>query len=133
LTTGLTLATAVLVALAAPYIASLYGQQFGKAAIVIRVMCACSVLIAINISAGQIIWSLDAARAAMLFALLQGTVLVGASFLLAGHGAEGLAWAHLITAAVLTLAQVPFGVLRIRKVLPRDIRPVSSTAETVRI
>jgi len=92
--------------------------------VVIRIMCACSVLIAINISVGQIIWSLDAAGAAMLFALLQGTVLVGSSFLLAGHGAEGLAWAHLITAAALTMAQVPFGVIRLRKVLPLAIEPV---------
>lgn len=128
LTIGLTLATAAIVTLAAPFIAGLYGPQFGNATIVIRIMCICSVLLAVNMSAVQVIFSQDVASAVMLFALLRGVVLVAASFLLAGRGAEGLAWAHLITAAVVTLAQVPFGVYLLRRALPTMIEPGSVMA-----
>jgi len=131
LTTGLTVASALLVAVAAPYIARLYGPQFNNATTVIRIMSACGVLIAINISAGQIIWSLDAASAAMLFELFRGTLLVAASVLLAGRGASGLAWAHLITAAGMTITEVPFCLLRLRALNRENSRVASSLAVPV--
>ena len=117
LTTGLTLVTAALGALAAPYIARLYGPEFVNATDVIRIMCACAVVSAIGMSAGQVIWSSAASGAAMLFSLLRGTILVVMSLLLAGRGAEGLAWAHLITAVALILVEVPFSFHRLRRIL----------------
>ena len=117
LTTGLTLITAALGALAAPYIARLYGPEFVNATDVIRIMCACAVVSAIGMSAGQVIWSSAASGAAMLFSLLRGTILVVMSLLLAGRGAEGLAWAHLITAVALILVEVPFSFHRLRRIL----------------
>jgi O-antigen/teichoic acid export membrane protein len=124
-TTGSTLVAAVLVAISAPYIASLYGPQFHGATVVIRVMCACSVLLAVNTSAGLVIYSLNEARAIMLFALLRGAVLVAASVSLAGYGAKGLAWANLITVAAQILIEVPFAIRCVRRALPFAIEPVS--------
>jgi O-antigen/teichoic acid export membrane protein len=123
-TTGSTLVAAVLVAISAPYIASLYGPQFHGATVVIRVMCACSVLLAVNTSAGLVIYSLNEARAIMLFALLRGAVLVAASVSLVGYGAKGLAWANLITVAAQILIEVPFAIRCVRRALPLAIEPV---------
>jgi O-antigen/teichoic acid export membrane protein len=130
-TTGPTLVAAVLVTIFSPRIASLYGPQFGNATGVIRVMCVCSVLLALNMSVGMIIFSLNAAVAAMLFALLRGALLVGTSFVLAGHGAMGLALAHLGTAVALTLAQIPFGIWCLRRVLPSAIEPVPAMESAI--
>jgi O-antigen/teichoic acid export membrane protein len=123
-TTGPTLVTAVLVAISAPYFARLYGPQFHGATVVIRVMCACSVLLAANASASLVIYSFNEARAIMLFALLRGTVLVAASLSLAGYGAKGLAWANLITVAAQILVEVPFAIRCVRRALPLVIEPV---------
>jgi len=115
LTMGLTLVSALIAVLLAPQIAALYGDHFGSAASVIRIFCVCSVVLALHISAGTVIWSLDAAGPAMLFALLRGGVLVAASFLLSQHGAQGIAWAHLITATALALSELPYAIIRLRK------------------
>lgn len=124
-TTGPTFVTAVLVAFSAPYIAILYGPQFHGATSVIRVMCACSVLVAANASAGLVLYSFNAASTIMLLALLRGAVLVCASVSLAGYGAMGLAWAHLITAAAQILVEVPIAISRVRSALPLAIDPSS--------
>jgi hypothetical protein len=131
LTTALAVVAATPVFVLAPYIARPYGPQFAGVTAVIRIMCFCSVLMAANISVGNLLWSQSAAKAGMFFALLRGTVLVVAGYLLARHGAKGLANAHLLTTAVLTAAQLPLMIYLLRtksSVAPERVSRVKGLA-----
>jgi O-antigen/teichoic acid export membrane protein len=108
LTSGLALLVALPVAAAGPWIMPLYGPDFVGRGAVLAWTAAGALLMALNVAVGQAIWSLDAARAGMLFALLRGAALVAAAYALAGRGADGLAGAYVIMGLVQTAAQAPF-------------------------
>ena len=108
LTTALAVIIAVPVGLAAPWIMSLYGHGFASGALTLRLVCLAAVISAANISVGQAIWSLGAARPGMLLALMRGLALVAAASLLSPHGAAGLAGAYVVMGVVQTVVQAPF-------------------------
>src|SRR4029077_2598046 len=103
LTTALAAAIAVPVGLAAPWILHFYGQAFASGASTLRLICIATVISAANLSVGDAIWSLGAARAGMLLSLLRGTALVGGAVLFRSHGAEGLACAYVFMGVVQTV------------------------------
>ena len=124
LTTILALAIAVPVALAAPWLMSLYGRDFAAGASTLRLICIATVISAANISVGQAIWSLGAAMPGMLLALLRGAALVVAARLLAAYGAPGLAGAYVFTGVVQTAVQAPF----LRSLMQKQAAAWSGTA-----
>ncbi len=103
LTTGSALVLAVPVAIAAPFVMSLYGKSFTQADNVLFLVCLAAVLTAANTSVGHAIWSLDATLPGVLLALMRGLLLVGAAYLLRSHGALGLAGSYAFMALIQTL------------------------------
>jgi O-antigen/teichoic acid export membrane protein len=108
LTSGLAVVTAIPVAASSNWIMSFYGPEFAGRGIVLTWICAGAVLMALNAAVGQAIWSLNAARAGMLLAILRGGALVAAAYLLVDRGAEGLAGAYVAMGLIQTLTQAPF-------------------------
>ena len=115
LTTSLAAAIALPVGLAAPWIMSFYGHGFAPGATTLRLICIATVIAAANFSVGDAIWSLGAAPAGMLLALLKGVALLVGARLFAAHGATGLAGAYVVMGIVQTAVQVPFIYSLIRK------------------
>lgn len=115
LTTALAAVIAVPVGLAAPWIMSFYGHGFASGTSTLRLICIATVISSMNMSVGDAIWSLGAARAGMLLSLLRGAALVVGASLFAVHGAAGLAGAYVFMAVVQTMVQGPFIYLLLRK------------------
>jgi O-antigen/teichoic acid export membrane protein len=115
MTTGLAVLIAVPVSLAAPWIMYFYGHGFASGASTLRLICIATVISGANLSVGDAIWSLGAARAGMLLSLLRGTALVGGAVLFRSHGAAGLAGAYVFMGVVQTAVQVPFIYFLMRK------------------
>jgi len=103
LTTGSALAVAVPVAIAAPFVMSLYGKSFAHAENTLLLVCLAAVLTAANTSVGHAIWSLDATMSGVLLALMRGVLLVAAAYTLRSYGALGLAGSYAFMAFVQTL------------------------------
>jgi O-antigen/teichoic acid export membrane protein len=115
LTTTLAAVIAVPVGLAAPWIMSFYGHGFASGTSTLRLICIATVISSMNMSVGDAIWSLGAARAGMLLSLLRGAALVVGASLFRVHGAAGLAGAYVFMAVVQTMVQGPFIYLLLRK------------------
>jgi O-antigen/teichoic acid export membrane protein len=115
LTTTLAAVIAVPVGLAAPWIMSFYGHGFASGTSTLRLICIAAVISGANMSVGDAIWSLGAARAGMLLSLLRGAALVSGAVLFRSHGAAGLAGAYVFMGVVQTIVQVPFIYLLLRK------------------
>ena len=119
------IAIAAPVALNARFILRLYGPAFEHGATALALISAAAVLSAINLPVGAAIWSLDATVPAVLLSLLRGSVLVLASYALAGDGANGLAMAYVIMGVAQTAATVPFMIWFLR----RKLVPASASEE----
>jgi O-antigen/teichoic acid export membrane protein len=115
LTTGSALLVAVPVAIAAPFIMSLYGKSFGHAENTLLLVCFAAVLTAANFSAGHAIWSLDATVSGVLLAFMRGALLVASAYFLRSYGALGLAGSYAFMALVQTLVSCGFMWWLIRK------------------
>ena len=122
------LAVAIPVAICAPFIMRLYGPAFAHGATALVLIGVASVLSAANLAVGHALWSLDAARLAVLLAVVRGISLVIASYALAGYGANGLAGAHVIMGVVQTAVTIPLMIWLLRK----EFAPVT-TPELVAI
>ena len=103
LTTASAIALAVPVAIAAPFVMSLYGKSFAHADGTLLLVCLAAVLTAANTSVGHAIWSLDATVSGGLLALMRGVLLVGLAYWLSSYGAVGLAGSYAIMALAQTL------------------------------
>lgn len=115
LTTSLAAVIAVPVGLAAPWIMSFYGHGFVSGVLTLRLICVATVISSMNMSVGDAIWSLSAARAGMLLSLLRGAALVVGAMLFTTYGAAGLAGAYVFMTVVQTIVQGPFLYLLLRK------------------
>lgn len=131
LTTGSALVLAVPVALAAPFVMSLYGKSFAYADNTLPLVCLAAVLTAANISVGHAIWSLDATVSGVVLALMRGALLVAAAYCLRSYGALGLAGSYAIMALIQTLVCCGFmwWLLRRRYAQWRPARPASEFLE----
>ena len=108
LTTGSALVLAVPVAIAAPFVMSLYGKSFAHAHNTLLLVCVAAVLFAANTTVGHAIWSLDATVSGVVLALMRGVLLVAAAYSLRSYGALGLAGSYAFMALAQTLVSCGF-------------------------
>jgi O-antigen/teichoic acid export membrane protein len=108
LLTGSAAAIAIPVAIASPWVMSVYGPSFSGGWLVLVVMCGYSMMWASNIVVGQAIWASGKSLAGMLFATLRAIVLLVTFLLLRRHGALGLSLSFAISHIALTVYQFPY-------------------------
>lgn len=106
---------AIPVALASPWIMSLFGPGFQRGWLVLVLTCGYSVLWAGNMVVGQAIWAAGRAGAGMAFAAIRAVIMIGLALLLLPYGAFGLALAYLVTGFLQTLYQFPYALSILRK------------------
>jgi len=104
-TTVPAIAAAVPIAIAAPFIMSLYGPAFAHGANAVRLISVSAVFFAINSPVNHAMWSLEAAGPGVLLSLVRGGTLVIGAYALVGKGAWGLALAYMLV----SIAQVVVG------------------------
>ncbi len=107
-TVGSVVMLAIPLAIFAPLVMSIYGHGFHGGALVLRIICLSAVIGAVNNSVGHAIWSLNAATAGVLLALMRSVVLVIGAYWLIGEGAVGLALAYLILSVIQTSTHVAY-------------------------
>jgi O-antigen/teichoic acid export membrane protein len=100
---------AVPIALSATWVIPLvYGKAFQGGGPVLGLVCVCAVFTAANTAVGHAIYSLNAAVAGMVLALLRGCLLSTSAYYLVDQGAVGLAKAYVLTTVILALVQAPY-------------------------
>jgi len=93
------------IALVSPWIMGLYGEGFAPSWPVLAVVCACSILWAVNVVVGQAIWSIGATGTAMALAAARMALILAFFRWWIEQGAMGLALAYLATYVLMTLYQ----------------------------
>ena len=104
----LALLAALPVAVFSGTIMSAYGNGFGAGQNALLLVCAASVLWALHIVIGQVMWSTGASAEAMFFAAFRSIILLVAGVILVKQGAAGLCLALLVTYILQTLYLVPY-------------------------
>ena len=92
----------------APQVVGFYGHAPAETVTCLRMVAITSIVSALLIPVGHLIWTLDQTVAGMAFAFVRGLLLVGFSYLLVSRGAIGLTLAYLYTAAVVALLCIPY-------------------------
>jgi O-antigen/teichoic acid export membrane protein len=105
---GCAVTLAIVVIAAAPLILKLYGAAFATARVTLILIGISAAFSAVNVPPGQVIWSLGATRAGVIFAFLPAAYLVIGAYCLAQFGAVGLAWAYVLTNCLHTAVTIPF-------------------------
>jgi O-antigen/teichoic acid export membrane protein len=116
---GLAVVVAAPVALASKYIMAAYGPGFQTHANVLMIIVLVSLISTINVSIGQVLWSLEATTLAMVLSLLRAFLLLGATFQFAASGVMGLAIAYLTMNVLQLLIGAPLVVVLLRRQVAR--------------
>ncbi len=93
---ALSVVMAAVVALAAPWVAQVYGRSFAGMAPVLAWMCLVGVLRVFGGAVGSLVVAINRMWASFAINVLWGAVLVAAAIFFAPYGALGLAWANLV-------------------------------------
>lgn len=129
--TGCAAVVAIPVAIASPWVMSVYGHGFKGGWLVLVLTCIYSIFWAANIVVGQAIWAANRPRAGMIFGAIRSVVLIGLALLLMPWGAVGLAAAYAIACLLQVIYQFPYMMGLLRKKQEQIRAPATLTPELV--